>query len=175
MKIGVHASEPIEDIIKRKQDEYAATGMSFWGYGGSACNPIKQVQPFAKEYAEKGQQVFMLMHKMESKHFTETLAKEYSDDGLDWKPIPEDITVKGSRNAMVIGGLSEEEFDLNLRNLIVGVGPSRGKVGSDYIKGQNDKGVFVYDEQTIESPNNKDTKHIDLIAPLMPPYAVFMR
>jgi len=174
MKVGIHANESIEDIIKRKQDEFAAAGKIFWGYGGNTCHPTKHVQPFAREYAESGNNVQLVMHKMVSKHFTETLAKEYSDDGLEWQPIPKGINVKGSRYGMVIGGINEEEFDLNLRSLIVGVGPSRGKIGADYIKGQNDKGVFVYQDSENE-PEEKEVKHIDLVAPLLPPYAVFLR
>lgn len=178
MKVGVHAKEGIEEIIKRKQDEFAKAGMIFWGYGGSSCNPTTHVQPFAKEFAARGEQVKLVMHKMNSKHYAEPeLAKEYSDDNLEWKPVPAGIEVRGSRCGMVIGGLTEEEFDLNLKSLIVGIGPSRGKAGNEYIQGQNDKGVFtvINSIDTSIENNQKNIKHIDLYAPLMPPYAVFLR
>ena len=49
MKVGLHAQESIEDIVKRKQREFEDTGSIFWGYGGSTCHPLTMVQPFAKE------------------------------------------------------------------------------------------------------------------------------
>lgn len=39
MKVGVHARETIEDIVKRKQDEFAKAGKIF---GGMAATPAIQ-------------------------------------------------------------------------------------------------------------------------------------
>jgi hypothetical protein len=47
MKVGVHMGEPWEAIIDRKLAEEQAAGVAYWGYGGSVCHPITQVQPFA--------------------------------------------------------------------------------------------------------------------------------
>ena len=49
MKVGFHAGEEWNEIIARKQGEISSTGVTFWGYGGSACHPLRQVQPFAHE------------------------------------------------------------------------------------------------------------------------------
>ena len=49
MKIGYHAYEKIDDIIKRKLKEEEEAGMVFWGYGGSFCHPINQIRPFIKK------------------------------------------------------------------------------------------------------------------------------
>lgn len=175
MKVGIHAKESLEDIIKRKQDEYAKTGRIFWGYGGNTCHPTKHVQPFAKENTKNSIDVNLVMEKIDSRHFAEPkLAEEYSDDGMNWLPIPEGIQVRGSRYAMVIGGLTEEEFDLNLKSAIVGVGPSRGRMGTDYIKGHVDKACFeLVDSQ--DEIKEEYCKHISIYAPLMAPYAVFLR
>lgn len=175
MKVGVHAQEPIEDIIRRKQDEFAKAGVTYWGYGGSTCHPTGMVQPFVKEMAEKKQTVHVVMHKMDSRHqASPEIAKEYSDDGINWYDVPEGVNVMGSRFALVLGGLNEEEFDLNLRRAIVAVGPSRGLLGSEYIRYQVDKGCFVLEENEL-APDPETTRHIDLSAPLVEPYAVFVR
>ncbi len=175
MKIGIHAQEGVEDIIARKKREYEQAGMIFWGYGGNTCHPTTFIQPFAKTQAEHQAQVFLMMHKMTSNHNADPVsAKQYSEDGIEWKPIPEGIQVVGSRYAMVIGNLTEEQFDLNLRNLVVAMGPKRGALGTDYIQGHVDKGCFEYHERA-ETPEETELKHIDLYSPLKPPYAVFLK
>ena len=175
MKVGLHAQEPIEDIIKRKQDEFAKAGVSYWGYGGSTCHPTSMVQPFAREMADKGQHVHLVMHKMGSRHrASPEIAKEYSDDGINWYDIPKGIEVRGSRFALVLGGIGEEDFDLNLRHALVAIGRSRGRLGSEYIQYQVDKGCFVLEEGVL-APEPEVTRHIDLSAPLVDPYAVFVR
>ena len=175
MKVGVHARETIEDIVKRKQDEFAKAGKIFWGYGGNTCHPRTIVQPFARQFEKEGKPVHLVMHKMKSRHFAvPELAKEYSEDGVDWYPVPEGIEVRGSRFGMVIGGLTEEEFDVNLQSAIVSVGPSRGRLATDYLKGQVDKGCFELIKGENE-PKEDTLKHIDITAPLIAPYAVFLR
>ncbi|MCP5305264.1 MAG: hypothetical protein H6953_07445 [Chromatiaceae bacterium] len=175
MKVGVHAQESLEDIIKRKQDEFAAAGRIFWGYGGNTCHPRTIVQPFARKFESIGQSVHLIMHRMNSKHFeAPELAKEYSEDGVSWYAIPDGIEVRGSMFGMVIGGLTEEEFDFNLRSAIVSVGPSRGKRAADYLKGQADKGCFELLGEGIQA-DEESTKRITLTAPLVAPYAVFLR
>src|SRR6266508_5419012 len=115
MKIGVHAQEPIDTIVKRKREELRAAGMSFWGYGGATCHPFKMVQPFAKEVVGSGHDVYLVMQKMDSTHFAEPkAATEYSDDGIDWKEIPNGIRVLGSRYALILTDLAEVSEDLDL-------------------------------------------------------------
>lgn len=176
MKVGLHAQETLEDIIKRKQDEFAKTGVIFWGYGGNTCHPTSLVQPFAKKHAELGQTVHLIMNPMNSRHYAQPeLAKEYSEDGIDWYPVPSGIEVRGSRFGMVIGGLTEEAFDFNLRQATVAVGPSQGVNGADYIKYQVDKGCFEISEDKSNDFHPRYMKPIGLHAPLVAPYAVFLR
>ncbi|MEZ2320792.1 MAG: hypothetical protein ACBR15_17525 [Microcoleus sp.] len=177
MKVGLHAQESIEDIIKRKQREFEETGSIFWGYGGNTCHPLKMVQPFAKEVEGSGNQVLIVMQKMNSRHAAPPeIAKEYSDDGVNYQPIPKGIEVRGSRHALVLDELRLEEFDLNLGELEVGVGPSRGRKADKYLVNQVDKGCFFYKppELSIEE-NQQVVKHIELVARVKKPYAVFLR
>lgn len=177
MKVGLHAQESIEDIIARKQKEYENAGSIFWGYGGGACHPLRAVQPFANEVEARGEQVLIIMQKMESKHRAPPeVAKEYSDDGVIWKPIPQGIEVRGSRFALVLDELCFEEFDVDLGELEVGVGPSRGKRGDKYLVGQNDKGCFVFSERELPvPPEEQRIKSVSLVARVKSPFAVFVR
>jgi hypothetical protein len=51
MKVGTHAQESLEDIIKRKAKEIRDAGFALGGYGGNTCHPQTMVQPFARECA----------------------------------------------------------------------------------------------------------------------------
>ena len=177
MKVGLHAQESIEDIIKRKQREFEETGSIFWGYGGNTCHPLKMVQPFAKEVEGSGNQVLIVMQKMNSKHAAPPeIAKEYSDDGVNWQPIPKGIEVRGSRHALLLDELRLEGFDLNLGQLEVGVGPSRGRKADNYLVNQVDKGCFFYQPPELPiAENERVVKHIELVARVKKPYAVFLK
>jgi hypothetical protein len=177
MKVGLHAQESIEDIIARKQREFEAAGAIFWGYGGNTCHPLTMVQPFAKQIEQRGEEVLIVMQKMNSKHAAPPeVAKEYSDDGVNWKPIPEGIEVRGSRYALVLDELREEEFDVDLSELEVGVGPSRGRRADKYLINQADKGCFVFAEpELVVAPERHIIKPIALVARVKSPFAVFVR
>lgn len=175
MKIGVHAQEPIEVILERKREELRRAGVSFWGYGGATCHPFKMVQPFAREVESTGHDVYLVMHKMDSRHFAEPKpATQYSDDGMKWKDIPNGVRVLGSRYALVLSDLDDVNSELDLGGVEVAVGPSRGRRGADYIKGQVDKGCFRLSDSP-EGARTASTKHIDLVAKLREPFAVIVR
>ena len=177
MKVGLHAQETIEDIIKRKQREYEEAGSIFWGYGGSTCHPLTMVQPFAKQVEAAGEEVLIVMQRMNSKHAAPPeVAKEYSDDGVNWQPIPKGIEVRGSRYALVLDELREVESTIDLGELQVGVGPSRGKRGDKYLVNQSDKGCFMHTERDIPvAPEERIIKPISLVARVKSPFAVFVR
>jgi len=85
MKVGVHLSEPWEAIVERKLAEERVAGVVYWGYGGSVCHPITQVQPFA----EQGSPVQVLMIRTRSDFLgTATPAIAASKDGASWEHIP---------------------------------------------------------------------------------------
>ena len=175
MKVGTHATETLEDIIKRKTKEIDQAGFAMWGYGGNTCHPQTMVQPFARECAEAGQKIYLCMEEMNSMHFAEPLrAQEYSVDGRNWQTIDPNINVLGSRYALVIKNLRKEEFDLPLGRATVAIGNSMGASGEKYIKGRVDKACLRLGD---EDPafNEGTTKHIGLVAEMYDPYAVYLR
>lgn len=181
MKVGTHAQEDLADIIKRKTREIEEAGYALWGYGGNTCHPETMVQPFVKSFEEHGQTVYLVMQKMNSSHFAYPVrAEEYSIDGIKWEVIPPAINVLGSRYALVINNLRQEEFDLHLDQTRVAVGNSIGAKGSKYVSGRVDKACLeVLSEEVIaRAPAEvEDTtvRHIGLVAEIAAPYAVYVR
>jgi hypothetical protein len=176
MKIGTHANESLSDIIARKSAEIRNTGYGMWGYGGNTCHPMSMVQPFARTFAGHGRPIHLCMEEMDSNHFGEGVADEFSADGIIWEKIPETIEVRGSRYALVIEDLHEEKFTLPLDQTRVPLGPSTGRLGSRYIKGRVDKACLeVLDAPELTNDQEPRTIGIDLVAKLKNPYAVFLR
>ena len=177
MKVGTHANEPLDLILRRKMQEIDAAGVAFWGYGGSTCHPTRTVQPFAKMYEERGNTIRLCMHPMDSKHFALTQAAEqFSVDGIHWEPIPSGIKVTGSRYALVIKNLRKEEFTLPLDHTVVALGNRQGALGSRYIAGRVDKACLeVLDDCPLQMPNSSEDSRIELVADLVAPYAVHVR
>jgi hypothetical protein len=54
MKVGTHAGESLEDILRRKTREIEEAGYALWGYGGNTCHPLTMVQPFARDFERRG-------------------------------------------------------------------------------------------------------------------------
>jgi hypothetical protein len=175
MKVGTHAQETLADIIARKTKEIEDAGYALWGYGGNTCHPQTMVQPFARSYEQRGHTIYLCMQEMTSKHFAEPLrADEYSVDGVNWKMIPNAINVLGSRYALAIKGLRQEEFELPLAQTRVAVGASQGRPGDQYISGRVDKACLEVVTNVANSPDALVMK-INLVAELLPPYAVYVR
>src|ERR1700730_12504350 len=140
MKVGTHAQEPLEEIIARKCKEIEETGYAMWGYGGNTCHPRTMARPFAESYASRNAPIYLCMHEMGSRHFAERLrANQYSEDGIDWKPIPETINVIGSRFALVLDSLQQANLLLPLAKAQVAMGVCKGRPASRYIQGHVDK------------------------------------
>lgn len=177
MKVGTHAQEGLAEIIERKAKEIKEAGYALWGYGGSTCHPRTMVQPFAEEQAKNGHTIYLCMEEMNSKHFAEPIrAKRYSEDGIQWTDIPPKINVRGSRFALVLDDLRQEEHHLSLENTRVAIGPNRGRVGSRYIQGRADKACLeVTGEADLSAGDSNHTVKISLIARVVAPYAVFLR
>ena len=177
MKVGTHAQEDLSAIIARKSKEIDEAGIAMWGYGGNTCHPRTMVQPFAEIFEEQGKPIHLVMEEMNSKHFAEQVrADEYSVDGVKWETIPLSINVLGSRYALILKSLRKDVFALPLNQTRVPVGPSSGRLGNRYIRGQVDKACL----EVIENPeitNQEEPKsiNISLVAELEKPYAVFLR
>lgn len=173
MKVGTHAEEDLASIIARKKREIEDAGLAMWGYGGNTCHPASMVQPFAREHARAGRPIILAMQPMNSKHFAEPLrAEEFSGDGTSWKPVPEDINVLGSRYALCLKTLDQVDTTLYLAGTRVAIGPSKGKVGSSYVRGRVDKACLEIAGQTGDPTG---LVRIKLVAELVEPFAVFLR
>jgi hypothetical protein len=177
MKVGTHAREPLEAIIARKSEEIHQAGFGMWGYGGNTCHPTTMVQPFAEEMHRRGQPIYLCMQAMDSKHDADPLrAHEYSEDGVTWKTVPAAINVRGSRYALLIKNLRQEEHVLPLHQTRVAVGNNTGRIGSRYIQGRVDKACLeVTDKAELANKDEPADKAINLVAELVEPYAVFLR
>lgn len=176
MKVGVHAQETLTDIIARKQRELKNAGVSFWGYGGNTCHPTTKVQPFISKLAARGQEVYLCMHEMISKHWAEPVrAEEYSEDGVTWKKVPAPINVRGSRYALVLKSLEPTDFELSLGHTKVGIGLQEGRPGVEYIQGRVDKACLELTPGALVPPANDRVLKIGLAAALDAPYAVLLR
>jgi hypothetical protein len=176
MKVGTHAQESLDEIFARKSKEIADEGYTFWGYGGNTCHPETMVQPFSKAFEKRGQTVQLFMEPMNSSHWAEPItASQFSTDGLNWKPIPPQIEVRGSRFALAINELRKQEFDLPLHQTAVAIGDSMGRPGDLYVKGRVDKACLeVVDRLAVPNEERKPTRS-GLIAKLVPPYAVYLK
>lgn len=177
MKVGTHANESLAEIVERKQAEIDAAGFALWGYGGNTCHPLTMVQPFARGAIEQGNQIQLFMEPMESNHFAVTeRATEFSVDGVDWQEIDPAIRVIGSRYALAIQNLEQQEFELPLAHTAVAVGNSKGRRGDRYIKGRVDKACLevVGPPDEDEDPEGKVVP-IGLVAEVVEPFAVIVR
>jgi hypothetical protein len=178
MKVGTHAREPLSQIIERKKREIDETGYALWGYGGNTCHPRTMVQPFGQWCAARGQPIILCMEEMTSSHFAEQLrAAEMSADGINWQEIPETVRVLGSRFALKIRDLREEEHVLPLTQTVVAVGAQRGRLGSRYVQGRVDKACLEItpEPELLNDPKGRRDIKIGLVAELLEPYAVFLR
>lgn len=177
MKIGIHAKEPLDEIIARKLKEIKVAGRAFWGYGGNTCHPTSIVQPFAAEAAAQGEPILFCMEKMNSNHWAEPIpADEYSIDGQEWLAVPKGIEVRGSRYALAIKDLRPAEFKLPLARAEVALGPSQGRGASRYVSGRVDKACLRMSAD-LGRPLEPGEREVDigLVAELCEPYAVFLR
>jgi hypothetical protein len=175
MKVGTHAREPLPDIITRKRQEIEDARYALWGYGGNTCHPLTSVQPFARDFIRRDGVIYLVMHPMESKHFAvPERAPEFSADGVHWEEVPLPINVRGSRYALAIDGLEEDDFELPLEQTRVAVGNSRGRRGDRYIRGRVDKACLEVVEDAGEAAEMPPV-HIGLVARLVEPYAVLLK
>lgn len=174
MKVGVHASESLKDIIQRKRAEIAAAGVSFWGYGGNSCHPFTAVQPFVKQVSKSGK-VMLLMEEITSHHYAVGEAKEFSaDGGITYQRVPKGVNVLGSRFALVLKSLDDLDLEVPLSKTSVGIGRMVGTSGDQYIRGRVDKACLVYDPAAHPGPADRVVK-LSLAAQLAAPYAVVLR
>lgn len=177
MKVGDHARESWEQILERKRREFDVAGQIFWGYGGGACHPINQVQPFARIAIQEQGGIALVMEPIRSNAEPDIVpATEFSRDGIAWEPLPEGVSVLGSRYAFVLDEIRPGDLDLNLTEYEVGVGPSRGKAAEDYLMGRTDKGCLIRSAKPrIDVGRNNIIRKVQFQAALKDPFAVLLR
>ena len=177
MRVGNHAGETFDEILERKQRELERAGMIFWGYGGTTLHPVRHVQPFVKLWAGNGGRVEILLQPIVSRADPDVLpANEYSVDGIEWKPLPDGVSVTGSRYAVVLDEIKPGQLDLDLSRFEVGIGPSRGRNAADYVRNRVDKGCLVATEGAWgEVADPKVGVKVQYRAQLQDPYAVMLR
>lgn len=177
MKIGSHAGETLDQILERKQREIEQAGRSFWGYGGSSCHPLTQVQPFARTFTQQASGIYLLMEYIHSTADPDIIpATQYSTDGVQWEEIPAGINVTGSRYALVLDEILPGELEVPLDNYSVGIGQSRGKSASEYLSGRIDKACLTRDaEQRQGSTSSRAPRKASYIAKLIEPYGVLLK
>lgn len=174
MKVGTHANETLESILKRKTKEIEDSGFAMWGYGGSTCHPLSVVRPFAEMFQGQQEPIRLVMEEMNSRHFAEQIAADqYSIDGEEWIDIDTAVhQVLGSRYALFINNLHTESIDLPLSQSKVALGPCEGRRGDVYIRGRVDKACFVYDPAETQQ---LVVKKIGLVADIVEPYGAILR
>lgn len=173
MKYGVHASEKAEQIVERKMREIQETKRMFWGYGGTICHPINQVQPFLKRNAARNQKTYLVMAYTPSKMDGPMVeAISYSTDKVSWNKMPTGIHVYGSKYAIVCSDIRRCDFTLDLADYMVPVGRSKGRLLSEYVNGRVDKGCGTFCGKRKEESR---LVNITLCAEIAAPYAVFLK
>lgn len=174
MKVGTHGDETFDSIIKRKKCE-SRNGVFYWGYGGTLCHPFKQVQPFARDITSKGGKVFLVMSFTPSPFKSKpTPATHLSLDNISWHPIPAHVHITGSKYALVCKNIRLIDEDIDLTKFVVAIGPSKGKLLANHLKGRVDKACA---KLSIESKAAKDQPKlikISYIAELVKPFAVVL-
>jgi hypothetical protein len=168
MKVGYHAQEHLHSIVQRKRSELRSTGQTWWGYGGSVCNPQKQVHPFARESGGAVTVVFLPTSSRPGN--PSEIARSWSLDKAVWSPMPNGINVTGSKYALVLDQLEEVDESIDLARYIVGIGNSIGKPVTDYLRFQCDKACV----RRNDASGVRDDRHVVLRGRLKEPWAVFL-
>lgn len=176
MKVGYHSSEDLDEIIARKQQEEKECGYLYWGYGGSLCHPINQVNPFVQSLSQN-EEIWLLMIITQSKFKNSPLlSQEFSKNGKLWLPIPTGINVTGSKYALVCKEIQPVDFNIDLSQYYVAIGKNKDCVVSKYMRHRVDK-CCAY-KNSINTNTNLDNScfvKISFQAKLVNPFAVFLR
>lgn len=173
MKIGYHAGETLEDIIDRKRKEETLTGQFFWGYGGTICHPTNQVLRFLSLAQSEHDVPVVAMIPTLSRYLGSGFnSKEYSLDQKTWLPLPDGISVLGSKFALVCTNLRKFNCVADLVQYKVAIGPSAGRTVMEYFRYHVGKVCAI--KSCFHTTNSMRCK-VPYIADLVFPGAVFLR
>jgi hypothetical protein len=170
MKAGPHAGEALDAIIARKQQETASAGWCLWGYGGSACHPLTQVQPHAKS-ALPSQVTVVFIQTASTPADNSSAACEYSADAREWMLVPEGHRVTGSKVGTRPARTRPHAPADRSRRVPGRCSPSAGKNLAAYLRGRCDKACAI----PAGTPEPVTNALVIATAELAPPYSVFLR
>ena len=174
MKVGDHAGESLEAILRRKEERElrGEAGKIYWGYGGWFS--ASRVQRCAEEWIRKEGRIPLLMKETKSKYRPKgeiPSAKEFSKDGITWKPLPPGVKVTGSEYALVLGEIKRVRREIDLGKFEVGCEPSRRLNAADFVQPRVGK-AFLVATKAAQQPR---PIAIHYQARLVEPYAVHLR
>ena len=173
MKYGVHASEGVEQIA-RKKNELQNAGKMLWGYGGTICHPVNQIHPFLNGNVNRNEKTYLVMAYTPSEmHKNIFAAESYSINKKKWIELPKGIHVYGSKYAIVCKSIEQCDYTVDLADYIVPIGNSCGRPLSEYVNGRIDKACGRWDGKSKERLSKP--VHITLCAEIDYPYAVFLK
>ena len=170
MKVGSHGDESFEQIINRKNCEQEKVGFMLWGYSGNFLDVI-QTRKFLN--SNNPTRAFILMSNTKSPFKNNPIRSNFfSLDKEKWNRLPEFLFTSGCDKAVVCRNLIPTDFNINLSNFRVAVGPSKGKLLSDYLKYRVDKACVYFSPN--KQQNNKNIIKINWIAEILPPYTIYL-
>lgn len=176
MKYGVHAGHSVNMILERKRSDLERFGWFLWGYCSTICDPIKQVQPLAREAKLHNASVYLAMSPTPSALYNEGWkAAEFSKDQVKWEQPPDGMDVYGSPKAIVCADFVECNMPLSLDDYEVSLGNSKGRRLSSYISGRVDKGCASRVKTNASSSSQNNLVAIKLLFKVVDPYAVYLR
>lgn len=155
MKYGAHAGESSDNIIERKQRELKETGQVFWGYGGTLCHPINQIHPFLNENRENNQKTYLVLVKTKKEmengnNKIQDRLNLYSENKVDWYPIPIGINVTGSKYAIICKSFDICSLDIDLSLYRIPFGSSQGCRLSNYLGWRKNRACGRYNEKDLD-------------------------
>jgi hypothetical protein len=170
MKGGPHAESGWDEIVAWKIADLRAAGVTFWGYNGTLCHPVRQVQPFAA--AAGGEVAVAMVPTGSDPGIPAWWAREWSVDGVGWSPLPDGVRVSGSKHALVLDRLEPCDDMIDLAAYRVAVGPMTGRPANDYLRHRVDKGCF---SRSMDTGTAARLMRVVLRGRLARPWAVFLR
>lgn len=157
MAYGTHAGEGPDCIISRKKNELIKTGRVFWGYNGTLCHPINQIQPFLQENIENDQQTYLALVQtqtyLEQHNVVNVINNRailYSEDRIDWLPIPSGNNVIGSKYAVICSSFEKCNIAVDLSQYRMMYGTYAGKRASDFWGWRKNKACCRYSDVDID-------------------------
>ena len=169
LRLGVRPAQRWREVIEAKMTEEKAFSIAQWCYGGHLCDPLLEVQPFAR--ASRGPVSVLFIGTEGDWDPPTALATLRSADGKTWLPIPDGVLAAG-RNALVLRDFRSSDEWFDLPSFEVGAGPNTGVPLTKYFRGRVDKACA---RRTAEPKEPVHLVQLVARAQLAPPFAALLR